>query len=47
MIYQHATSAADRRIADALDQVLGQPHASDQAKRRQPKSGKRRRGMAR
>jgi integrase len=48
MIYQHATSAADRRIADALDQVLGQPDASDQAKRRRPKSGgKRRRGMAR
>ena len=37
MIYQHATSAADRRIADALDQMLGQPDATKEAPQRRPR----------
>jgi hypothetical protein len=46
MIYQHAITAADRRIANALDQVLGQPEAGKQGPRRRPKGGQRRRGTA-
>jgi integrase len=47
MIYQHATTAADRRIADALDQAIGQPGTTGQAPRRRPRGGNPRGRMAR
>jgi integrase len=47
MIYQHATSTADRRIANALDQAIGHPATGDEVPRRRPKGYKRRGGMAR
>ena len=42
MIYQHASSAADRRIANALDQAIGRPAEGNQPSRRRRRGGPRR-----
>jgi integrase len=42
MIYQHASSAADRRIANALDQAIGRPAAGNRPSRRRRRGGPRR-----
>ncbi len=42
MIYQHASSAADLRIANALDQAIGRPAAGNRPSRRRRRGGPRR-----